>query len=115
MLGASLGNTRSGEEFDSLVYRYRKKNIARDQETIRFVIGALGRYTYFPMPAAEAKQPDNEISDDAAISRLRLIQDGLDYSQEHRTSASTDSGGPARIGGGDVRTYLRGALQRRFH
>jgi hypothetical protein len=45
-----------------------------------------------PRPAAEAKQADIEISDDAAISRLRPIQDGLDYCHEHRSSANTDSG-----------------------
>jgi hypothetical protein len=32
-----------------------------------------------PRPAAEAKQADIEISEDTAISRLRPIQDGLDY------------------------------------
>jgi hypothetical protein len=31
-----------------------------------------------PMPVAEAKQSDLEIAEDAAISRLRPIQDGPD-------------------------------------
>jgi hypothetical protein len=35
--------------------------------------------TFEPKPAAEAKQADIAISEDAAISRLRPIQDGPDY------------------------------------
>jgi hypothetical protein len=46
-------------------------------------------------PAAESLQTEIEISEDAAISRLRPIQDGLDDWQEHRSSANTGSGGSA--------------------
>jgi hypothetical protein len=45
--------------------------------------------------AAAANLTDIAISNDAVISRLRPIQDGLDYWQEHRSSANTDPGGSA--------------------
>jgi hypothetical protein len=45
-----------------------------------------------PRPAAKAKQADIETSEDAAISRLRPIQDGLDDFQEPRSSADTGLG-----------------------
>jgi hypothetical protein len=52
-----------------------------------------------PQPWAEAAQSDIAISDEAAVSRLRPIQDGLDYWQvlieEHRSSADTGSRGSA--------------------
>jgi hypothetical protein len=48
-----------------------------------------------PRPAAEANQKDLDISEDAAISRLRPIQGGLEYWQEHKSSADTGSGGSA--------------------
>jgi hypothetical protein len=57
--------------------------------------GMFQQAAFEPKPAAEAKQTDIEISEDAVISRLRPIQDGLDYWQEHRSSARTDSGGSA--------------------
>jgi hypothetical protein len=41
-----------------------------------------------PKPTAEAEQIDMKISEDAAISRLRPIQDGLDYWHEHRSSSA---------------------------
>jgi hypothetical protein len=49
-----------------------------------------------PRPVAEAKQSSVEISQDAPISRLRPIHDGLDYWQEHRSSAVPGSGRSAR-------------------
>jgi hypothetical protein len=54
-----------------------------------------GEDTIEPRPADDAKKSDVEISEDAAISRLRSTQDGLDYWQEHRSSVVTGSGGPA--------------------
>jgi hypothetical protein len=48
-----------------------------------------------PQPAAEASQSDLETAEDAALSRLRPIQDGSDQWEEHRSSAATGSGGPA--------------------
>jgi hypothetical protein len=58
-----------------------------------FAAMTLDEFT--PQPAADAKQTDLEISKDAALSRLRPIQDGPDLWQEHRSSAATDSGGSA--------------------
>jgi hypothetical protein len=46
-------------------------------------------------PTPEASQKDIETAEDAPISRLRPIQDTLDYWQEHRSSAVTGSGGSA--------------------
>jgi hypothetical protein len=46
-------------------------------------------------PAAEAKQTDIEISEDAAIFRSRPIQDGLDYWEEHSICADTRPDGSA--------------------
>jgi hypothetical protein len=48
-----------------------------------------------PRPVADAKKSDVEISEDAAISRSRPIQDDLDYWQEHKSSAATGLGGAA--------------------
>jgi hypothetical protein len=39
-------------------------------------------------PTAEASRKDIEVSEDAAISHLRQIQDGQDYWTEHRSSAA---------------------------
>jgi hypothetical protein len=62
----------------------------------------LERVTLLPAPYvallpsdlrdAEAKQSDLETAEDAALSRLRPIQDGPDQWQEHRNSAGTGSG-----------------------
>jgi hypothetical protein len=38
---------------------------------------------------------DVEISEHAAVSRLRPIQDGFDYWEEHVSSVRTELGGPA--------------------
>jgi hypothetical protein len=46
-------------------------------------------------PSAEAKEEDVLVAEHAAISRLRPIQDGLDYWEEDRSSAATASGVPA--------------------
>jgi hypothetical protein len=46
-------------------------------------------------PSAEAKEEDFEISEAAATSILRPIQDGPDYCEEHGRSAAIGSGGPA--------------------
>jgi hypothetical protein len=65
-------------------------------------------------PSADGKQEDVEISEHAAISRLRPIQDGLDYWQEHRSSAAADSSDPAPgrcsdlVGRGSTRRFLIG-------
>jgi hypothetical protein len=48
-----------------------------------------------PSVAAEAKQSDLETAEDAAISRLRPIQDGLDPWENDRSSGATGSGAPA--------------------
>jgi hypothetical protein len=48
-----------------------------------------------PKPAAETKQSDVEISEEAVITRLRPIEDGLNYWKENRSSASTVSRGSA--------------------
>jgi hypothetical protein len=47
-----------------------------------------------PLVAAEAKQSDAETAEDAAISKLRPIQDGLDFLGIHRSSGDTGSGAP---------------------
>jgi hypothetical protein len=47
-----------------------------------------------PLVDAEAKQVDFETAKEAAISRLRPIQDGLDFWGE-QGGASTESGSPA--------------------
>jgi hypothetical protein len=49
--------------------------------------------TFEPQPVADAKQADTEISEDTAISRLRTIQNGVDY----RSTAVTVSGGSAPV------------------
>jgi hypothetical protein len=48
-----------------------------------------------PSPVAEAKQSDLEAAQDAAISRLRPIQDGLDLWGIHMSSGVTGLGAPA--------------------
>jgi hypothetical protein len=48
-----------------------------------------------PSPAAESKQSDLETAEDAAITRLRPIQDGLELWRIQRSSGDTGSGGPA--------------------
>jgi hypothetical protein len=48
--------------------------------------------SFEPKPMAEANQKDIEVTENAAISRLRPIQDGFAYWEEHRSSASTVSG-----------------------
>jgi hypothetical protein len=58
-------------------------------------LSSMNLDAFEPLPAAEAKQTDIEISDEPAVSRLRPIQDGLGSWQEHRSSAATGSGGPA--------------------
>jgi hypothetical protein len=45
-------------------------------------------------PSAEAEEKDVLVAEQAAISRLRPIQDGLDYWEEHRSSGASGSGGP---------------------
>jgi hypothetical protein len=58
-----------------------------------YAISAIAHDEGFaPQPVAEAKQADLEVSEDAALSRLRPIQDGPDLWQEHRSSAATVSG-----------------------
>jgi hypothetical protein len=48
-------------------------------------LSAMPQLDFFePRPTAELKQAYLEISEDAAVSRLRPIQDILDYWQEHR-------------------------------
>jgi hypothetical protein len=50
--------------------------------------------TFELRPSAEAKEEDVLVAEHAAISRLRQIQDGLDYWEEHWSSVVTGSGGP---------------------
>jgi hypothetical protein len=45
--------------------------------------------------SAEAKEDDVETVEHAAVSRLRPIQNGLDYCEEHGRSDVTVLGGPA--------------------
>jgi hypothetical protein len=54
-----------------------------------------GEDAFDTRPVADAKKSDVEISEDAGVSRLRPIQDGLDYWQENRSSAATGLGGAA--------------------
>jgi hypothetical protein len=51
--------------------------------------------TFELRPSAEAKEEDVLIPERAAVSRLRPIQDGLDYWEEHGRCAVTESGGSA--------------------
>jgi hypothetical protein len=46
-------------------------------------------------PSAEAEEEDVLVAEHAAISRLRPIQDGFDYWEEHWSSAATGLGGLA--------------------
>jgi hypothetical protein len=45
--------------------------------------------------SADAMEEDVLIAENAAVSRLRPIQDGLDYWEEYRSRAVTGVGGPA--------------------
>jgi hypothetical protein len=60
-----------------------------------------------PHPTADATKSECETSEDAALSRLRPIQDGDDQWEEHRSRWPR-----ARAGAGNVRTYQGGALNR---
>jgi hypothetical protein len=48
-----------------------------------------------PLVSAEPKKSDVETAEEAAISRLRPIQDDLDLWGMHGSSAATGSGAPA--------------------
>jgi hypothetical protein len=54
--------------------------------------GTFGQGTFELRPSAEAKEGDVLVAEQAAVSRLRPIQDGLDYWGEHWMSAVTVSG-----------------------
>jgi hypothetical protein len=51
--------------------------------------------SFEPRPTGEAKQVDLEISEEAAIARLRPIQDAPDQWLMYRSSAATELGGSA--------------------
>jgi hypothetical protein len=51
--------------------------------------------TFELRPSAEAKVEDVLVAEHAAVSRFRPTQDGLDYWEEHGSSAVTVLGGPA--------------------
>jgi hypothetical protein len=48
-----------------------------------------------PLVTADAKRPEIETAEKAAISRLRPIHDGPDFWGNHRSSDGTGSGAPA--------------------
>jgi hypothetical protein len=56
-------------------------------------LSAMDDDSFTPRPSAEAKQAELEMAEDAALSRVRLIQDGPDF--WHRSSAATELGGQA--------------------
>jgi hypothetical protein len=58
-------------------------------------LSGLDLVDFTPRVSAEAKQSDLETVEDAAVSRLRPIQDGTDMWALHRSSAVTVSSGPA--------------------
>jgi hypothetical protein len=58
-------------------------------------LAAMNLDDFVPHPAAEANQSDLEIAEDAALSRLRLIQDGGNQLEICRSSSTTGPGGPA--------------------
>jgi hypothetical protein len=58
-------------------------------------LAAMRHKSFVPRTAAEAKQCDLVIAEDAAISRLRPIPDGPDQWEVHRSSADSGLGGPA--------------------
>jgi hypothetical protein len=49
---------------------------------------------FAPYPVAEAEQSDIATSEDAAVSRLRPMQDGLDLGVIHRSRGVSGFGGP---------------------
>jgi hypothetical protein len=51
--------------------------------------------SWTPKSAAEAKQSDLHIAEDAALSRLRPIPDGSDQWEVHLRICGTGSGAPA--------------------
>jgi hypothetical protein len=69
---------------------------ATENDRIRFsaALSLMDLSEFQPSVAAEAKQFDVETAEDAAISRLRLIQDGLDLWRMQR-GAVTGLGAPA--------------------
>jgi hypothetical protein len=56
---------------------------------------AMKHKSFVPRSAAEAKQSDLHIAEDAALSRLRPIPDGPDQWGMHRSSSDSGSAGPA--------------------
>jgi hypothetical protein len=63
------------------------------QGCMKYFSSALPRLNvadFTPRVSAEAKQSDLEAAEDAAVSRLRPIQDGPDMWELHRGSAATD-------------------------
>jgi hypothetical protein len=70
---------------------------AQDCTTLfsRGLCGMAAQGTFELRPSAEAKERDARVAAHPAVSRLLPIQDGLDYWEEHRSSAGTGLGGPA--------------------
>jgi hypothetical protein len=58
-------------------------------------LAAMRHKSFTPKSTAEAEQSSLEMAEDAALSRLRPIPDGPDQWEVHRTSAVTESCGPA--------------------
>jgi hypothetical protein len=58
-------------------------------------LSKLALTDFTPRVSAEAKQSDLEIAEDAAVSRLRSMQDGPDMWELHRSSEVTVSSVPA--------------------
>jgi hypothetical protein len=78
--------------------------------------------TFELRPSAEAKEEDVLTAEQAAVSRLRPIQDGLDYWEEYGRCAAAVLGGPAParlgqcselIGWGCTRRVLIGPIMTR--
>jgi hypothetical protein len=64
-------------------------------ETRSAGLSRLDLTDFIPRVSAETKQSDLEIVEDAAVSRLPPIQDGIDFWEMHRRSAVTVPSGPA--------------------
>jgi hypothetical protein len=60
-------------------------------------LATMRHKSFLPKSAAEAKQSDLHIAEDAALSRLRPVPDGPDQWVVHRSSADTGLGGPGPL------------------
>jgi hypothetical protein len=88
--------------WDHLAGLDRHPDFERESEYPRYCMtlfsrglsGLVAQGIFELRPSAEAKEEDIMVAEHAATSRSRLIQDGLDYWEEHRSSGDTGVGVP---------------------